>query len=101
MEVIKEYASLITAILVIGGFFVSIYRMVRTVEKMKEKIDERLEEIDASACKNFLVRFLKDVEQGNEVDEVETQRAHEVYEHYIKDLHKNSYIHSKWNKLMK
>ena len=101
MNEIIIFASILTAIATIVGFFVGVYKTVRTIEKMKEKVDERLEEIDTSTCKNFLVRFLKDIEQGNEVDEVETQRAHEVYEHYIKDLHKNSYIHAKWDKLMK
>ena len=38
---------------------------------------------------------------GVEKDEVQIKRAYEVYEHYTKDLHKNSYIHDKWEKLMK
>lgn len=107
MELLKEYASAITAIVTIGGFFVGMYKVIRSLETVKtdidtrlKDIDKRLDEIDVSACKNFLVRFLKDVEQGNEVDEVEIQRAHEVYKHYYEELHQNSYIHSKWNKLI-
>ena len=119
MEIILTIAKWLTAIGGIGGFLIGLYKIIRTIEKIKEQLDERLTknettmeemkehidnrliEIDTSACKNFLVRFLKDVEQGIPIDEVEVARAHEVYEHYIKDLHANSYIHSKWEKLMK
>lgn len=71
------------------------------IKVIKEDINNQLIELDVSQCKNYLVRFLKDIEQGNDVDEVEKERAYEVYDHYSKDLHKNSYIHDKWNKLMK
>lgn len=108
MEIILTIAKWVTAIGGIGGFLIGLYKLIRSIEKIKEQQDSRFDEIynklvdvDASSCKNFLVRFLKDVEQGAEVDEVEEERAHEVYEHYIKDLKKNSYIHSKWDKTMK
>lgn len=71
------------------------------IKGIKQDINNQLIELDVSQCKNFLVRFLKDIEQGNEVDEVEKERAYEVYDHYSKDLHRNSYIHDKWNRLMK
>ena len=66
-----------------------------------KNIKDDLKVMDIGQCKNFLVRFLKDIEQGNEVDEVEIQRACETYDHYKKDLGQNSYIHDKWEKLMK
>ena len=66
-----------------------------------QKIKEDIKTMDVGQCKNFLVRFLKDIEQGNEVDEVERERACEVYDHYTNDLEQNSYIHNKWEKLMK
>lgn len=66
-----------------------------------KKIKEDIKTMDVGQCKNFLVRFLKDIEQGNKVDEVEMERASEVYDHYTKDLEQNSYIHNKWEKLMK
>lgn len=65
------------------------------------KIKEDIKTMDVGQCKNFLVRFLKDIEQGNEVDEVEISRASETYDHYKDDLGQNSYIHDKWEKLMK
>lgn len=66
-----------------------------------KKIKNDIKVMDIGQCKNFLVRFLKDIEQGNIVDEVERERASEVYDHYKNDLGQNSYIHDKWEKLMK
>lgn len=71
------------------------------IHKKLDEIDCKLTEVDVSASKNFLVRFLVDVEQGNEVDEIEKERFCETYRHYRDDLHKNTYIHSKVEKLKK
>lgn len=65
-----------------------------------DKINDNVKALDSSQCKNFLVRFLADVEQGNELDEVEKERAYEVYDHYTNDLKQNSYIHKRWQELM-
>ena len=59
-----------------------------------------IRQIDISQCKNFLVKFLGDIEKGLYIDEVQKQRAYEVYDHYINDLNQNSYIHIRWEKLM-
>ena len=64
-------------------------------------IKNDLKTMDIGQCKNFLVRFLKDKENGIELDPVEEQRAYETYDHYKNDLGQNSYIHDKWEKLMK
>lgn len=71
-----------------------IYSKLSTIEHRTDKIDE-------NQCRNFLVNFLSDIESGLEKDEIQIKRAYEVYEHYTKDLHKNSYIHDKWERLMK
>lgn len=65
-----------------------------------DKISNDVNTLDTNQCKNFLVRFLADVEQGNKLDEVEKERAFEVYDHYTNDLKQNSYIHKRWNELM-
>lgn len=70
------------------------------IQDKLDAIDEKTDSIDLSGCKNFLVRFLADVEQGNKIDEVERERFYEVYEHYTK-LGGNSYIHDKVEKLKK
>lgn len=71
------------------------------VEKIEKIVNEKIDNLDLNQCKNFLVRFLADVERGQAIDEVEIKRAHDVYDHYKDDLHGNSYIKDKWEKLMK
>jgi len=88
-------ASFITAITVICTFIKKV--IIKGFEPIYKKIDE----LDINQCKNYLVTFLKSKEKGEKIDEVEEQRAYEVYDHYIKDLKGNSYIHDKWEKLMK
>lgn len=90
-------SSLIGALTIIITAVCKIYS--RQVKKIIDPLTNSIKEIDIAQCKNFLVRFLADVEQGNEIDEVERERAFEVYEHYIK-LGGNSYIHNKWSKLI-
>ncbi len=96
----------------IGAVSVILVTVSKLIDKQFEKrcesmfcemktIKKDLKTMDIGQCKNFLVRFLKDIEQGNEVDEVEVQRACETYDHYKDDLGQNSYIHDKWEKLMK
>lgn len=67
-----------------------------SINNLSDKIDV----VDMNSCKNYLVRFLADVEQGNEIDEIEKERFYEVYKHYT-DLGGNSYIKDKYEKLKK
>lgn len=70
------------------------------IDKTLKPINDSIKELDVGECKNFLVRFLADVEQKQIIDEVEKQRAYEVYDHYTNDLKQNSYIHKRWEELM-
>ena len=92
---IVELAGLITAVGVIISKFNKVF------DKKLEPINESIKTLDEATCKNYLVTFLKGVEKGEQMDEVEVERAYEVYDHYSNVLHKNGYIHSKWKKLMK
>lgn len=69
------------------------------VNKTLEPINNSIKDLDVSQCKNFLVRYLKDVEQNNKLDPVEIERAYEIYDHYTNDLKQNSYIHKRWEEL--
>lgn len=73
----------------------------KVINKGFEPVYKKIDKIDENQCRNFLVDFLADIEKRMEKDEVQIKRAYEVYEHYTNDLHKNSYIHDKWEKLMK
>ncbi len=92
LKFITEFVGIIVTIL-IGS--------KRIINKQLEPVTKKIDKIDENQCRNFLVNFLADVEKGIEKDDVQIKRAYEVYEHYTKDLHKNSYIHDKWEKSKK
>ncbi|MBE6146934.1 MAG: hypothetical protein E7168_01210 [Firmicutes bacterium] len=75
--------------------------MDKKLEQIKSEIQKDIKKVDEGCSKNFLVSFLKDVENGEKIDEVEYERFYEVYDHYTNDLHLNSYIHRKVEKLEK
>lgn len=47
---------------------------------------------------NYLVNFIEDSKNGIPKDDIQKKRASEVYDHYTRDLHGNSYIHDGWEK---
>lgn len=109
-------ASFITAGGIIGAFALKVGKKVldNSLKPFNEKINEmekarveqhsetlnKINDVQLYTDKNFLVRFLADVEQGNKVDDVEIERFYEVYKDY-KDLGGNSYIQHKVEKLQK
>lgn len=62
-------------------------------------INEELDRVDINRCKDYLVRFLSDVEQGSLIDEVEKEHFHECYTLYTDKGH-NGYIKRKYEKLV-
>lgn len=60
-------------------------------DKLTEMQDS-ISTLDVQVTKNFLVRYLADVERGQYIYDLEAKRFWEEYDHYIKDLGKNSYI---------
>ena len=117
---IKDNLDLIASIIVSGGvvagFALKVGKKIldkslkpfndkidKLEENRKEQHEETLSKIDDVKLytdKNFLVRFLADIEMGNKVDEVEKERFYEVYKDY-KELGGNSYIQHKVDKLQK
>lgn len=72
-------------------------------KEVNEKLDglqSSLTKVDTQTCKNFLVRFLADVERGAEVYDDEKTRFWEEYDHYIDDLNENSYVKEWVHKLL-
>lgn len=114
--------KIIATLIAISGFLNAILLIVNFIKVAKKPVDkvwERklneslkplndksddtnkyIKKIDKNECMNFLVNFLADIENGIEKDDVQTKRACEVYDHYVKDLQGNSYIHDKWTRLM-
>ena len=71
---------------------------LKAIDKRMDDLDNRVDAVDSNSCKNYLVTFLSDVEKGKAIDEIETERFYEQYEHYIK-CGGNSYIKHKVEKL--
>ena len=84
----------------ISGVEFLLIRFNKLFDTKLKPINTRLNEIELSSDKNFIVRFLADIEQGNIVDEVEKQRFYEIYQRY-KELGGNSYVSHKVEKLQK
>jgi len=57
-----------------------------------EDLQESIAGIDVQVTKNFLVRYLADVEREDVIFDAEKQRFWEEYDHYIDDLGENSFI---------
>lgn len=92
LKFIVEFVGIVGTILI--GF-------KKIINKQLEPINKKIIKIDENQCRNFLVDFLADIDKGIKKDDVQIKRAYEVYEHYTNELHKNSYIHDKWEKARK
>lgn len=91
-------AGIITSL---GIILVPIQKILKNTIKIEiEPIKDDIKDLNIGQCKNYLVRFLSDVEHGKELDEVEKERAYELYDRYTNTLKQNSYIHKRWEELM-
>lgn len=108
-EAVKNITLLDISVIVL--FVVGLIRGVQELKKsIKEFLQKLLEDqfkevndkldgmqntitkLDTQECKNFLVRYLADIERGNIIYDSERQRFWEEYDHYIKDLGENSFV---------
>ena len=71
------------------------------IDKLEKELNKKINSLGEDQCKNYLVRYLADVEDGEKVSELETERAYDAFGKYTNTYHGNSYIHSRWNKVMK
>ena len=99
---ISTFLGILAGIITSGSIIIVFIQksLKKLIKNELEPISTQIKNLDVSQCKNFLVGFLADVEQGNELDKVELERAYEIYDHYINDLKQNSYIHNRWVQLM-
>ena len=99
---LEEFAKIV---ILIGSFIGAVTTIClflkKVILKAIQPVTNQISVLDKSSCMNYLVSFLADKERGIEKDPIEVQRAYEIYDHYVKDLHGNSYIHDKWEKVMK
>jgi hypothetical protein len=108
-------SQIITGVTVLSSFIagaVAIYKYLcgflgkqigEALKPLNAKVDnisENMNDMDLDRCKDFLVRFISDLEQGQAVSDIELERFHETYAHYQR-IGGNSYIHDKVEKLKK
>lgn len=66
-----------------------------------DKMQTSITELDTQTTKNFLVRYLADIEREDNIFDTERERFWEEYDHYTEELGKNSFIKEWVNKLNK
>ena len=104
--------NLIVFISIIGSI-ITLYKLIQNclkkmvvdpfnqrIDEMKENNNSRFKELQLQTDKNYLVRFLADVEEGEKVDETELEHFYYTYDSYHKNGG-NSYIDHKVEKLKK
>ena len=64
----------------------------KAVNTRLDDVDSSINQLDIQVTKNFLVRYLSDVEREDIIYDTEKKRFWEEYDHYRNDLKENSYI---------
>ena len=95
MEVVS---TILGIILGMGALYVALKSAMK--KEIVEPIEYRIDKLTKCECKNFLVQYLNDVQNGVDIDPIVTQRAHEIKDK-AKKLEVNSYIKTKWEQVMK
>lgn len=62
------------------------------VNNKLDELQSSITSLDTQSTKNFLVRYLADIEREDHIFDSERQRFWEEYDHYINDLGENSFI---------
>lgn len=70
----------------------------KQVETNDAELSQKIDELSMGTCKNFITRYLSDVERGVLVGEIEKERFSEEWDYYTKH-DGNSYIKSWYKKL--
>ena len=97
-DLIIYVSSVITASATVAGFIVK--WLDKRLKSMLEPMKTQIHKMDVKESRRFLIDFLIDVENCVHKDEVQWKFAHDVYDHYIKDLKENSYVKDKWERVV-
>lgn len=99
-------SSIIVALITTIGVVINSYitnntnKKIEKIDGLKEKFSNDINEVKKEQDKTYLTDFLSDIEQGIPKTDIQIKRAYEVYEEYT-ELKGNSYIHDKWEELVK
>lgn len=97
--------DIVSIVLGLGAFITALTGIITALKKVLQiwldnNVNSKIDKLDILICKLHIIDFLSDVENGVEKDDEQIRLAHEMYDHYSKDLKQNSYVHDKWNKVM-
>ena len=67
----------------------------QTTNSKIDNVAKELRNLDVQTTRNFLVRYLADIERGQFIYDTEKEQFWKEYDHYIDDLKENSFI-KKW-----
>jgi hypothetical protein len=98
-DLIIYISTLIGAVGCITGIVVK--WLNKKLSQMIEPMKNQIHKMDVKECRRTLIDFLSDLEKGVEKNEVQWTYAHEVYDHYTKDLEENSYVKDFWERVVK
>lgn len=111
-DFVATLLGIVVSVTVIGGIIIhfikktikeSLEQNLKETNEILEETQENLKKTRINDCKNYLVAFLADVENGERMSVEEIERAYEVYEEYTDpdDLDQNHYVKDQWERLMK
>lgn len=92
--------AIITSLGVVANTIISKRLSASDIIRKLNKLDKKIEEVDISNLKQYLIRTMTYMESNN-IDKEELIYFYEQYDRYINYYHKNSYIHDKYDKLKK
>ena len=75
-------------------------KKINKIEEIKVEFESELNKLKKEQDKTYLTDFLADIESGQTKTQLQIKRAYEIYEEYT-ELHGNSYVHDKWEELVK
>ncbi len=105
-------AGIISLLSVIIGALVSILTFSKKfIAKILKPINDKIDHLETSSTngrnnielqliKMILVNFVNDIDQGIHKSPIQKQNAYELFDRYT-SLGGNSYIHDRWEKLIK
>lgn len=92
--------DILDLIIKLSSLIVAVGIILANINKIFNPIYKKINELEKSQCKNFLVDFLARKENSEKITDSQINRAYEVYDHYINDLKGNPFIKDKWERLM-
>ena len=99
---VSVFISAIAGLIVFFKSFVS--KILKPIDQKIERLEKASttyrNNIELELIKMFLVNFINDTEKGINKSQIQKQNAFELYDRY-KKLGGNSYIHDRWEKLVK